>query len=107
MLYKLKKIIKKLSPHAFDESCWVIGSYAVEMSCGGEKGVKFLRFFCWKICTVQKVTISLHSQKWNNNCDCKCESSSVGRAQPCHGWGRGFESRLSLKEIFEMMQMRK
>ena len=25
-----------------------------------------------------------------------CESSSVGRAQPCQGWGRGFESRLSL-----------
>ena len=24
------------------------------------------------------------------------ESSSVGRAQPCQGWGRGFESRLSL-----------
>ena len=26
----------------------------------------------------------------------KRESSSVGRAQPCQGWGRGFESRLSL-----------
>jgi hypothetical protein len=25
-----------------------------------------------------------------------CESSSVGRAQPCQGWGREFESRLSL-----------
>ena len=24
------------------------------------------------------------------------ESSSVGRAQPCQGWGRGFESRLPL-----------
>jgi hypothetical protein len=23
-------------------------------------------------------------------------SSSVGRAQPCQGWGRGFESRLPL-----------
>jgi four helix bundle protein len=29
---------------------------------------------------------------------CKyCESSSVGRAQPCQGWGREFESRLPLK----------
>ena len=28
-----------------------------------------------------------------------CESSSVGRAQPCQGWGRGFESRLSLKRV--------
>ena len=27
-----------------------------------------------------------------------CENSSVGRAQPCQGWGRGFESRFSLKE---------
>jgi hypothetical protein len=26
-----------------------------------------------------------------------CESSSVGRAQPCQGWGREFESRLPLK----------
>ena len=26
------------------------------------------------------------------------ENSSVGRAQPCQGWGRGFESRFSLKE---------
>ena len=26
----------------------------------------------------------------------KRESSSAGRAQPCQGWGRGFESRLSL-----------
>ncbi len=25
-----------------------------------------------------------------------CESSSVGRARPCQGRGRGFESRLSL-----------
>ena len=24
------------------------------------------------------------------------ENSSVGRAQPCQGWGRGFESRFSL-----------
>ena len=26
----------------------------------------------------------------------KCASGSVGRAQPCQGWGRGFESRLAL-----------
>ena len=25
-----------------------------------------------------------------------CASGSVGRAQPCQGWGRGFESRLAL-----------
>jgi hypothetical protein len=27
----------------------------------------------------------------------KCESSSVGRARPCQGRGREFESRLSLQ----------
>ncbi len=27
-----------------------------------------------------------------------CESSSVGRARPCQGRGRGFEPRLSLQE---------
>ena len=27
----------------------------------------------------------------------KCENSSVGRARPCQGRGRGFESRFSLK----------
>ncbi len=26
------------------------------------------------------------------------ENSSVGRAQPCQGWGREFESRFSLKK---------
>ena len=29
----------------------------------------------------------------------KRESSSAGRARPCQGRGRGFESRLSLQEI--------
>ncbi len=26
----------------------------------------------------------------------ECGNSSVGRAQPCQGWGRGFKSRLPL-----------
>ena len=30
-------------------------------------------------------------------CNTLSESSSVGRAQPCQGWGREFESRLSLQ----------
>ena len=29
----------------------------------------------------------------------QCENSSVGRAQPCQGWGRGFESRFSLNIV--------
>ena len=28
----------------------------------------------------------------------KCGNSSVGRAQPCQGWGREFESRFPLQE---------
>ena len=28
-----------------------------------------------------------------------CENSSVGRAQPCQGWGREFESRFSLNKF--------
>ena len=27
----------------------------------------------------------------------ECGNSSVGRAQPCQGWGRGFKSRLPLQ----------
>ena len=30
----------------------------------------------------------------------KCASGSVGRAQPCQGWGRGFESRLALLFLY-------
>ena len=37
--------------------------------------------------------LPLHSIK-------KCGNSSVGRAQPCQGWGREFESRLPLILIF-------
>ena len=37
----------------------------------------------------------------NLNCNSKfiSGSSSVGRAQPCQGWGRGFESRFPLSEL--------
>ena len=34
------------------------------------------------------------------------ENSSVGRAQPCQGWGRGFESRFSLKENIHIRSRR-
>ena len=33
-----------------------------------------------------------------NSCLKLCENSSVGRARPCQGRGRGFESRFSLKQ---------
>ena len=45
--------------------------------------------------------ISLHSQL-GVTFDCgvkKCGNSSVGRAQPCQGWGREFESRFPLKVL--------
>ena len=32
-----------------------------------------------------------------------CGNSSVGRAQPCQGWGREFESRFPLLEIHREM----
>ena len=30
-----------------------------------------------------------------------CENSSVGRARPCQGRGRGFESRFSLEDFLK------
>ena len=32
----------------------------------------------------------------------KCENSSVGRARPCQGRGRGFEPRFSLKPKLDL-----
>ena len=42
----------------------------------------------------------LHSQSGNMVATFKnyCGNSSVGRAQPCQGWGREFESRFPLQE---------
>ena len=31
-----------------------------------------------------------------------CGNSSVGRAQPCQGWGRGFESRFPLHLVVDL-----
>ncbi len=41
----------------------------------------------------------MHPLRESNTPQSKCESSSVGRARPCQGRGRGFESRLSLKFV--------
>jgi hypothetical protein len=46
-----------------------------------------------------KLTFATPIQKENCEVKIKCESSSVGRASPCQGEGRGFESRLSLNFI--------
>ena len=34
----------------------------------------------------------------------QCGNSSVGRAQPCQGWGREFESRFPLKQVARMVE---
>ncbi len=36
----------------------------------------------------------------------KCGNSSVGRAQPCQGWGREFESRFPLTSLNLCLQPR-
>ena len=59
----------------FFRGCGVIGSHAR------------LRIWCREAWGFE----SLHPHS--------CENSSVGRAQPCQGWGRGFESRFSLHSM--------
>ena len=54
----------------------------------GSKQMKFV--FGKKILMPSEAKIS-HLQS-------KCGNSSVGRAQPCQGWGRGFESRFPLAD---------
>ncbi len=44
-----------------------------------------------KFAEKKKVLILHHDKK-------QCGSSSVGRAQPCQGWGRGSESRFPLRK---------
>ena len=39
---------------------------------------------------------SLHIRKGNDFKNSFCGNSSVGRAQPCQGWGREFEPRFPL-----------
>ena len=44
-------------------------------------------FFC-----INELTLFLHHVLYT-----ACGNSSVGRAQPCQGWGREFESRFPLQ----------
>ena len=46
--------------------------------------------FCKKV--IDKTEMLLY----NHPCCYRCGNSSVGRAQPCQGWGREFESRFPL-----------
>ncbi len=46
---------------------------------------------------LNSINIYLHSlQKREDHSQILSERSSAGRAQPCQGWGREFESRRSL-----------
>ncbi len=49
-------------------------------------------FFCSLVAIISKVILYLRTELLKST----SESSSAGRAQPCQGWGREFESRLSL-----------
>ena len=65
------------------------------------ENAEFLRkmqFFFDFSCTVKIFALYLHSQSGNMVATFKnyCGNSSVGRAQPCQGWGREFESRFPL-----------
>ena len=51
-----------------------------------------------KVLVVQKKVVPLHpqSREMHFRTEVECGNSSVGRAQPCQGWGRGSESRFPL-----------
>ena len=50
---------------------------------------------------VEKNVVILHSHLEKCLCEVKSGNSSVGRAQPCQGWGREFESRFPLFKIIK------
>ena len=45
-----------------------------------------------------RINLQSFSKEKQAQLDRISESSSAGRAQPCQGWGRGFESRLPLNK---------
>ena len=52
-------------------------------------------FFC-----INELTLFLHHVLYT-----ACGNSSVGRAQPCQGWGREFESRFPLQNFKSLSRM--
>ena len=54
-----------------------------------------------KFCRFQKYVYLCIAIGKNAACNQR-ENSSVGRARPCQGRGRGFESRFSLKKMFRV-----
>ena len=54
-------------------------------------------------CKKLKYILSLQSDLVKIGDCLKCGNSSVGRAQPCQGWGRGFESRFPLNILDKLI----
>ena len=67
----------------------------------------FFDFFCTKIWSCQKKAVLLHplSKKKQKVILKICGNSSVGRARPCQGRGREFESRFPLTNGKEQDQV--
>ena len=59
-----------------------------------ERPVFLSPMFCPLLCLVR-----LQSMGFGVNSPSPSENSSVGRAQPCQGWGREFESRFPLQNF--------
>ena len=57
--------------------------------------MNYIQLFFTKCLYKLKNALYLHSQNKKSSLN-RCENSSVGRARPCQGRGRGFESRFSL-----------
>jgi hypothetical protein len=62
----------------------------------GSFAPKILQIFWRDILSVPKICLPLHRKR--KTAVAQRENSSVGRARPCQGRGRGFESRFSLQE---------
>ena len=74
------------------------------ISALGYEDGKSVNILWGKILWVWKFLLILHSQSgldalvaWHG----ECENSSVGRARPCQGRGRGFEARFSLEDLLK------
>ena len=69
----------------------------VQLFCNRKIKAKYLkRKKIKKYLVVEKNIVILHSHLERCLLEVKSGNSSVGRAQPCQGWGREFESRFPL-----------
>ena len=74
------------------------------MSKKKDKKLQIITFFekkREKVWLVTKKALPLHPQSREMHLPKRflCGNSSVGRAQPCQGWGRGSESRFPLNML--------